>query len=70
LRLSPSSQTADLLNGFGLAALPGGGTRVSWRIRLAGGRRQRLLYALIGARVRRRLRANIESFAHCVDSAA
>ena len=53
-----------------LAALPSGGTQVSWRIRLAGGRKQRVLYALVGARVRRQLHANIESFARCVDSAA
>jgi uncharacterized protein YndB with AHSA1/START domain len=46
------------------------GTRVTWRVALRGGRRQRLLYALIGRRVRRILESNLDALAAFVDQPA
>jgi len=42
------------------------GTRVTWRVALRGGRAQRLLYGLIGGRMRRVLLANLDSLADYV----
>lgn len=47
---------------------PAGGTHIVWRIALAGGRAQRALYAIAGARMRRVLEANIQALARFVDA--
>lgn len=44
------------------------GTHMTWRVALAGGRRQRVLYALVGSRMRRVLQDNIDALARYVDS--
>lgn len=51
-----------------LEPLVAGGTRVTWRIALAGGRAQRVLYAVAGGRMRRVLQANINALAAFVDN--
>jgi hypothetical protein len=41
---------------------------MTWRVALAGGRRQRVFYALVGSRMRRVLQDNIDALARFVDS--
>ena len=50
-----------------LEPLAQGGTRIVWRVALAGGRVQRVLYAVVGGRVRRLLKANIDALAAFVE---
>jgi uncharacterized protein YndB with AHSA1/START domain len=51
-----------------LESLAEGVTHVVWRIALTGGRTQRVLYAVIGGRVRRMLKANIDALAAFVEA--
>jgi uncharacterized protein YndB with AHSA1/START domain len=46
------------------------GTRVTWRIALRGGRGQRLLYALVGRRLRHVVAANLDALTAFVDHPA
>jgi uncharacterized protein YndB with AHSA1/START domain len=51
-----------------LEPLAPAGTRVIWRIALTGGRRQRLLYALAGRRMRRVVQDNLAALASFVEA--